>query len=406
MSFRSRQHDVSFVVVAKSLSWLGDLVAEVALVLRLQTHGAGAGAVAALLIANALPIVLLSGVVGRLVDRVDNQRLLLASSLAQAVVCGVLANVTATPALLALVAVLGAGQAVNAACWQTMLATIAEGDALTRAIGHTQAGRTVAGIVAPALGGLLVGLYGARIPLLLDAAAYVLVTGIALLISTRRVLVRAHDGVRPRGGVAIVRADGVLRPLFILIGLFVLLGSMVNVVEVFLVRETLHASTTWYGIVGAVLSAGALAGALYGGRIRGQAALAKGFVASCLNLALTLVAIGLSSSVLWMLPSVVLLGFTNGIMNVTLASLAMSRTSAAERGRVSALLSGLASGTQILAFAAGGALASVFDPRTLFVAAGLLGVCVPLALGPGLLRSARTATTASVEASADLPTAA
>src|SRR5690348_2906780 len=116
MSFRSRQHDVPFVIVAKSLSWLGDLVAEVALVLRLQTHGAGASAVAALLIANALPIVLLSGVVGRLVDRFDNQRLLVASSFGQALVCAVLANVTATPALLALVAVLGAGQAVNAAC--------------------------------------------------------------------------------------------------------------------------------------------------------------------------------------------------------------------------------------------------------------------------------------------------
>ena len=386
MSFRSRQHDISFVVVAKSVSWLGDLIAEVALTLRLQSHGAGASAVAALLIANALPIVLLSGLVGRLVDGIDNRRLLVASSFGQAVVCAVLAEVTSTPALLALVAVLGAGQAVNAACWQTMLATIAEGDALTRAIGHTQAGRTIAGIAAPALGGLLVGLYGARLPLWLDASAYVLVTGIALLISTQRVLAAATDGERPRGGVAIVRADGVLRPLFILIGLFVLLGSMVNVVEVFLVRETLGASTTWYGIVGAALSAGALVGALYGARFRGEAGLARGFVGSCLNLALSLIAIGLSSSVLWVLPSVVLLGFTNGVLNVTLASLAMSRTSAAERGRVSALLSGVASGTQILAFAAGGALAAVLDPRTIFVAAGVLGVCVPLVLGPGLLR--------------------
>ena len=389
MSFRSRQHDIPFVVVAKSLSWLGDMVAEVALVLRLQSHGAGAGAVAALLIANALPIVLLSGVVGRLVDRIDNQRLLVASSIGQAVVCAVLATVPATPVLLALVALLGAGQAVNAACWQTMLATIAEGDALTRAIGHTQAGRTLAGIVSPALGGLLVGLYGVRVPLLLDAAAYVLVTCIALLITTRRVLATPSDGVRPRGGVAIVRADGVLRPLFILIGLLVLLGSMVNVIEVFLVRATLHASTTWYGIVGAVLSAGALVGALCGVRFRGVQGLARGFVGSCIALALSIVAVGLSPSVLWVLPAAMALGLTNGIMNVTLASLAMSRTSAAERGRVSALLSGLASGTQILAFAAGGALAVVFAPRTLFVAAGVLGLLVPLALGPGLIRSAR-----------------
>jgi MFS family permease len=360
--------------------------------------------VAALLIANALPIVLLSGVVGRLVDRFDNQRLLVTSSLGQAAVCAVLADVTGTPTLLALVAVLGAGQAVNAACWQATLATIADGDALTRAIGHTQAGRTVAGIAAPALSGLLVGAYGARVPLLLDAAAYVLVTCIALLITARRVVAPGVDGVRPRGGVAIVRADGVLRPLFILIGLFVLLGSMVNVVEVFLVRETLHASTTWYGIVGAALSAGMLGGALGGGRLRGAPTLARGFVGSALLLALGLVAVGFAPSVEWVLPGIALVGATNGVLNVTLASLAMSRTAADERGRVSALLSGTASGMQILAFAAGGGLAAVLAPRTVFVAAGALGLLVPLALGPGLIRSARLTTPAATPAPTPTPT--
>jgi MFS family permease len=147
MSFRSSRRDVTRVVVAKSVSWLGDMLAEVALVLRLQSHGAGAGAVAALLMANALPIVLLSGVVGRVVDRWDNRRLLVASSLAQAVVCAVVAFVTPTPGVLALVALLGAGQAVNSACWQSLLATIASGDALTRAIGRAQAGQTMAGVV-------------------------------------------------------------------------------------------------------------------------------------------------------------------------------------------------------------------------------------------------------------------
>jgi len=162
---------VRWIVVAKSLSWLGDEVATVALMLRLQSHGAGAGAVSALLIANALPLVLFSGVVGQLVDRYDNRRLLVISSVAQALICGAVAFVHPTGAVLALVAALGIGQAVNGAGWQALLAAIVEGDDLTRAIGHTQVGRTAAGIAAPALSGLLVGLYGARVPLLLDAVA-------------------------------------------------------------------------------------------------------------------------------------------------------------------------------------------------------------------------------------------
>ena len=388
MSFRSVKRDVSWVVLAKSLSWLGDSVATIALMLRLQSHGHGAGAVAALLIANALPIVALSGIVGHIVDRYDNRALLVLSSLAQAAVCVVVATVSATPAVLALVALLGAGQAVNGACWQALLATIAEGEALPRAIGRAQAGTTVAGIVAPALSGLLVGLYGARVPLLLDAGAYLLVTAVALAIATRRVVAAAVPGEKRLGGVAIVRSDALLRPLFVLLALFVLLGSMVNVVDVFLIRETLGASTTWYGLAGAVMFAGMLGGALLGGRLRGVRSLARGFVGSTVLLAAGLAATGLVPSVGWILPAVAIVGLMNGVLNVTLSSLVLGRTRAEERGRVGALLSGVASGTQIVAFAMCGALATAFSPREIFVAAGVLGLLAPVAFGRGLVRSA------------------
>jgi len=400
MSFRSARRDVSLVVLAKSVSWLGDLVAEVALVLRLQSHGYGASAVAALLIANALPIVLLSGVVGRLVDRVDNQRLLVLSSVSQAAVCGVLAFTTTAPAVLCLVALLGAGQAVNNSCWQALLATVAEGDALTGAIGRAQAGQTMAAIVAPAISGVLVGQFGARVPLLVDAGAYAVVTGIALMIATRRVVQAATPGTKPRGGLAIVRADGFLRSMFVMLAVFVLLGCMVNVVEVFLIRVTLHASTTWYGIAGAAFAIGMLIGALAAGRLRGTSTLTRGFVTACLVLSLGLVAVGVAPSVGWVLPGIAVVGFMNGVLNVALGSLVMGRTAADERGRVGALLTGMASGMQIIAFAAGGALASVLEPRTIFIASGALGVLVPLLLGPALIRRA-TAPSAEVESAAE-----
>ncbi|HEX3336610.1 MAG TPA: MFS transporter [Jatrophihabitans sp.] len=388
MSFRSLGRDVALVVIARSVSWFGDAVATVALMLRLQSQGHGATAVAALLIANALPIVALSGIVGRLVDRYDNRTLVVLSSLAQGAVCLTVAAVDSTPAVLGLVGLLGAGQAVNAASWQALLAAMTEGDGLTRALGHATAGRTLAGIAAPAVSGLLVGLYGAGVPLLIDAGAYLAVTGVALLIATRRTVGPAGDGAPVRGGLSIVRADDLLRPLFVMLGLFVLLGSMVNVVEVFLVRETLGASTTWYGLAGATLSAGSVVGALLAGRLRGVRALARGLVWSAIALAASLAIMGGVPSVAWVLPVGALLGAANGILNVALSSLVMGRARAAERGRVSALLSGIASGTQILAFAAGGALAAAFTPREIFVAAGALGIMVPVLLGRGLIRAA------------------
>ena len=117
---------MALVVGAKAISLLGDEMATIALVLRLQSHGAGPRAVAALLIANLLPIVLLSGVVGRLVDRFDSRAA--AGELEPGPGRGSARcsrSPPRTPAVLALSCLLGAGQAVNGATWQALLPTIA-----------------------------------------------------------------------------------------------------------------------------------------------------------------------------------------------------------------------------------------------------------------------------------------
>src|SRR6478672_5670077 len=264
MSFTSGRRDVSLVATAKGVSWLGDEVALVALMLHTQGSGGGAGGVAALLIANTLPIVLLSGPVGRLVDRHDNRMLLAVSSTVQALACAALAFVPSQPVILTLLAVLGAGQAVNSATWTALVPAMVAPDDLPRALGATQAATTFAGVVAPALGGLLYGAFGTRVPLLVDAASFVAVLVAALAVRTRRAVgAKKHA----HGGLAIVSRDPLLRSLILLLALFVLLGCMVNVVDVFLVRVTLGASATWYGITGACYSIGALVGAVVAGRV-------------------------------------------------------------------------------------------------------------------------------------------
>src|SRR5690242_621294 len=111
MSFTSAQlgrtRDLWVSVLARAVSLLGDEAAVIALTLRLHDSGGGAGVVAALLVAGLLPLVVLAGVAGRLVDRYDSRTLLVWSGLGQAAVCVVLALVHSGPATLALVVVLG-----------------------------------------------------------------------------------------------------------------------------------------------------------------------------------------------------------------------------------------------------------------------------------------------------------
>ncbi|MGN6609027.1 MAG: MFS transporter, partial [Jatrophihabitans sp.] len=379
MSFRLLPRDVRIIALARSVSWLGDELAVTALLLRFQHEGRPATAVAALLVANLLPVVVLAAPAGRLLDRRENRTLLVGSTLAQAVTCLGLAAADGLPAVLALVALLGAGQAVTGGAWQALLPTAASREQLPAAAGLVQAGVTTAGIAAPPLAGLLVGAAGTGLPLLVDAASFVAVAGLALLLRTRRAGA-CGAGADRTGAVAIVRADALLATLFVLLGSFVLLSAMVNVADVYLVREVLHASTVAYGVAGSAFAIGMLLGALAAGRARGDALLARLAVVGTTVLAAGLVTSGLAPSVPWLVATGAVIGVGNGVLNVAVAALVMGHAPADQRGRVGALLAGLTSGTALTAFAVGGLLTSALGPRGTFLLAGALGLLVPLAL--------------------------
>jgi MFS family permease len=384
MSFTSGR-DLWVSVIARAVSLLGDEVAVIALTLRLHDAGGGPGAVAALLVAGMLPLVALAPLAGRLVDRYDSRRLLLWSGLAQAGLCVVLTGIHGVPLTLALVAILGAGQAVNGATWQALLPAIVDADRLPAALGLSQAARTVAGIAAPAVAGVLTGRYGAGVPLLLDAATFVAVAVAGLLVRTRRA---ASVGGPMRGGYAIVRDDALLVTLLALLAGFIVLGAMVNVVEVFLVRDTLSASSTWYGLVCATWAAGMLVGSLLGGRWHEQRALARVIVCNATLLSVAIAGYAAVPAVTWLLPLAVAGGAANGLLNLGVMAMTLLRAPEEARGRIAATVNAVTSAALIGAYLLGGLLATVASPRQLFLASGLLGLLAPIAVGRRLTRSA------------------
>src|SRR3954449_3069760 len=99
-TFRGRAA-LRVAVLAQAVSFFGDQVATVALLLRLQGAGGSALAVAGLLMASLAPIALLAPVAGRLVDRCGSRPLLAGSGAFQAALCTGLVFVSGTPATLA-----------------------------------------------------------------------------------------------------------------------------------------------------------------------------------------------------------------------------------------------------------------------------------------------------------------
>jgi hypothetical protein len=151
-------------------------------------------------------------------------------------------------AIVPLVALLGAAASVSATTWSALVPRVVGEDHVAEAVSAQQSLNALVMVGAPAVGGLLAGAFGSGLPLALDAATFVVVTGTAALVRTRRRPTGpGTDGrsARARSGFEILRTDRVLAPLTVGLGLVVLLVGMVDVVLVFLVRATRHAGGVW-----------------------------------------------------------------------------------------------------------------------------------------------------------------
>lgn len=376
------------VAIGRSVSLLGDEVALVALALRLQGGGAPPWQIAALFVAGLLPLVALAGPVGRLVDRADSRTLLVVSSMFQAACCLGLVVTTNDVTVLALVAALGCGEAVNGATWQALVPSIAGLDDIGAAMSVMQTARTAATVAAPAIAGVLVGTFGTRLPLLVDVVSYLAITLTALLVSTRRKAGLRRGDPGARSGWAIVRGDRLLRALLALVATFVTLGASVVVVEVFLIRETLHASAIWYGIALAFWGVGMLGGGVASGRwLRSDRAEVRALLAAVVVLSVSMVGFALCQNIGQLIALSVVGGVANGAVNLAGSTLLTRRAAPEARGRVAAVWSGVLSAALIGAYAVGGIAGAFLSPREIYAIGGVLGLIAPLALGPSLLRA-------------------
>ena len=85
---------------------------------------------------------------------------------------------------------------------------------------------------------------------------------------------------------------------------------------------------------------------------------------------------GLAPAVAVLVPLSIAGGVGNGVVNVCVATLVMTRTDERARGRVSAALGAVVNGAAVVSLGLGGGLAAVLDSRQIFLLAGGLGTVV------------------------------
>jgi MFS family permease len=387
----------------------------VSIVLHIQTSlgdsRQGAWPVTGFLLISTLPMVLLAPWAGRVADTRDSRRVATVSSLASALAVAAMAMSMHMfsdylPALYVLTFVLEAALAVGGPTWQALPRIVGE-ERTPRAMGSMQATLMLAQMVGPAVGGILVGRGGTQFSFWTAGGCYLLLAAGALAIRTRR---GGHHALgqsrsaKPRllDGLRVLNGDRLLWSLLVGALFIILAAEAINVLEVFLARESLGASAGQYGLLSAVMALGLVAGSLAAGRIRTQKRRLEVFLASVAASSAVLILMGLAPTLMMLFVFNAAAGAGIGALNATFGALILLRTPEANRGQVTAIVMGLTRAASIGALGAGGLLGSVFGPRTGFVLCGAAAFVVSVVVAVVVLAGQPVLdTTARRDTSAD-----
>ncbi|KAB1923806.1 MFS transporter [Micromonospora noduli] len=442
MSFttdESRWSDVWLAAAARGTTICGDFLAATALALALQGAGAGGLAVSGLLLAATLPLVVLAPLAGRLADRTDSRTLLVTIGFGQAAICALLAVVEQPVLVVGLVALLASGLAVTQPCLAALLPAMVRPADLPRASAISQTAVSLGALGGPVLAGLLVGQFGTRVPLLLDAATYLALVVAGLLLRTRRGGRRpaavssdaaasqatvspatvssdaaaspaaaanrpaVSGGVATPGGTEIgwrLRRDPLMLVMVVSTAVVIAAIGGINVIEVFFIRETLEGSATTYGLVSAAWMAGMLPGTWLAVRLARRldddAGLVRGVLATLAVCSLMVLLAATVPAAGVLVPLWLVGGAANGGENVFANLLTARRVPEAMRARAYASYGAAVQGGSMAGFLIGGALLAVVPPRPLIAGAGVVGLLVVLVFVPFVTRAVRRASSAGL----------
>jgi MFS family permease len=393
----------------QGVSLVGDFVLDITIVLWISTVIArglswAPAAVSGVLIAAAVPALLLGPVAGVFVDRWDRRRTMMTADACRALLILLLlplawpsvAGELPRPARVALIYLVVAAASCFAQFFNpsrfAMLGAVVHQKDMPRASGQFQATGSLASIIGPPLAAPLLFVFGVQWALVIDAATFL------VSFATIRAIRVPGDGAgeRPgeqagfwpefRAGLRFFAGSRVLVALTAGIVLVTLGSGALNALNVFFVTHNLHVTAKWYGTIEAGVGAGAVLGALGAGWIAGRIGSARVLWGGLVLAGLLIVGYSRTGDLAAAIVVMAFVGLAIGAVNTALSPLLLRVTPQEMIGRVIAVNNPIQQAAAISSMAASGFLASTalrglhahlagmtFGPYdTIFAVAGLL----------------------------------
>jgi MFS family permease len=365
---------------ARAISYLGDSMGLVALLLYTQRSAGTAVAVALLLLAGDFVPGLFGPFTGTVGDRFDLRKVMVACEVAQGgIVLLIALTLPGLAPLLVLVALRGiAGQVFQAASRSAVPSLVDDAD-LPRANAALGAGTYGLEALGPLAAAALIPLVDVRGVLFVDAATFAV--SAVLLAALPRMRAEGDDGgVTPgflgasRAGVGYIWRTPVVRAIAVGFVAVVAFNGVDDVAVVFLAKDTLGGSDSAAALVYAGVGIGLAVGfpllARYAGRVPAVALVLAGFAVNSAGNLLT----GLAWAVWAALALQVVRGLGISAIDVGITTQLQRSVPVGLRSRVFGNLYGAVGVAAGVSYALGGVLLDRTDARTTFVVAGAGGL--------------------------------
>jgi len=346
MSIR-RHRDFLRIWAGQAVSNIGDGVHRIAVLWWARQATGSNFVVIAVALATAIPAVVCAPLAGWLVDRYDRRHLMVLADLSRVGTSGGLAVLAwtshlSTPSVVVLACLAAAAGTVFSPAYQASITLLVPADDRARANSMVGVNEALAGIAGPAVGGLILGLWGTSSALWFDAATFVV--SLLLVVASRVPMPVGVGGASSAeepgafAGLSLLRKDRHLRDLtLVAVGLNTFV-SPVPVLIVALAAGPFHLGGTGFGLLEACVPFGMVAGFVLAPRWMRIRAI------GIIGLVLTGLAVGLAGATTFALVGGMTLaaaGLGVGIANTMLPTRFQADVDPTVQGRVFALLGAL-----------------------------------------------------------------
>ncbi|HEY2775291.1 MAG TPA: MFS transporter [Candidatus Binatia bacterium] len=329
-------------------------------------------------LARILPVILFSFVGGPVADTWDRRRILLVTQTIMTGVAAMLAYLTFTQRvdlgwIYILTAVQAAALAFDLPARQAVIPNLVPVVDLPNAFSMSSIAFNVGAIAGPAAGGIVIARFGLAYAYLFNALSFLAVIAALVVIGPIEQDRKTSPGISLRAATDGARFI-LSRPVILssmLLDFFATFFASANTMMPIVARDILHVGEVGYGVLVSAQSVGSVLAAAFVSQMSGIRRQGRTIVAAVVVFGIATVAFGLTSSFVFAVAALALMGAADAISTIIRNTIRQLQTPDSMRGRMSSISQIFFQGGPQLGEVEAGVVASLFGVPFAIVSGGI-----------------------------------